>query len=196
MVYTVNWASKIVRIPKIDLALVSASPEIRELDVIEFWQTIHDIQDGEGMPFRDIMRSNAPVTLAGVTYARSVEIINGYKIEFEDGEYQVNLTGANNNLLDARVQNNVSINASNSAGLVAGGGSGGLTPGQEAKLNQVHDLLYGRMETDPQDGKMKVYSTETGLIAHEAFIFSDLDGSEPFDASAPILRRNAFVPVP
>jgi hypothetical protein len=128
MAYTVNWATKVVTIPKADLIVLSAVPEIYELDVTTFWQSIHDIQDSEGMPYVDIMRSNAPVTLAGVTFARSVQVINGFKVEFENGSYQVNLSGANNNILEARVQNNVSINAANSAGLIAG--SGGVTAAQ------------------------------------------------------------------
>jgi hypothetical protein len=121
MAYSVNWATKVVTIPKADLTVISALPEIYQLDVNQFWANVHDIQDDIGMPYVDIMRSNAPVTLSGVTYARSVEIINGYKIEFQNGNYQVNLVGANNNLIDARVQNGVSITASNSAGLVQGG---------------------------------------------------------------------------
>jgi hypothetical protein len=121
MAYSVNWLTKVITIPKTDLTVVSASPEIYQLDVNQFWQRIHDIQDDVGMPYVDIMRSNAPVTLAGTTYARSVEVINGYKIEFQNGSYQVNLVGANNNIGDARVQNSVSLNSSNSAGLVRGG---------------------------------------------------------------------------
>jgi hypothetical protein len=122
MAYSVNWATKVVTVPKADLTVISASPEIYQLDVSQFWANIHGIQDDvAAMPYPDIMRSNAPVVLSGVTYARSVEIINGYRIEFENGAYQVNLVGANNNLIDARVQNNVSLTSSNSGGLVQGG---------------------------------------------------------------------------
>jgi hypothetical protein len=133
MAYTVNWATRVVTIPKTDLTVVSATPEIYELDLIDFWTEIHDIQDSEGMPYPNIMRSNAPTTISGVTYARSVEVINNYKIEFEDGQYQVNLVGANNNLLDTRTQNQVSLNASNSAGLI----NGGWTTAQEAKIDSI-----------------------------------------------------------
>lgn len=116
MAYSVDWLTKIVTVPQADLTLVSAG--VYELDVSAFWAAVHDIQDGEGMPYVDIMRSSAPVTLSGLDLARVVEVINGYRVEFEDGNYQVNLTGANNNILDARVQNQVSINANNSAGLI------------------------------------------------------------------------------
>jgi len=138
MVYSVNWPTKVVTIPKADLTVVTASPEVYELDVVTFWQNIHDIQDGEGITYDTIMRSNAPVTISGVTYVRSVEVINGYTIEFEDGQYQVNLVGANNNLLDARVQNQVSLNPSNSGGaVVVEGNPSGLTDAQEVVLSEI-----------------------------------------------------------
>jgi len=129
MVYSVDWPNRTVTIPKSDLAVLSASPEIYALDMLAFWAAIHAIQDGPGMTFPAIMRSNAPVTISGTTYVRSIEIINDYKIAFEAGTYQVNLTGANNNLLDARVANSVSINPSNSAGavIVDSGKGGGVS---------------------------------------------------------------------
>ena len=64
-------------------------------------------------------------------------MINGYTIEFENGSYQVNLTGANNNLLDARVQNQVSLNASNSAGAVIISTGSGLSVDQAAALGRI-----------------------------------------------------------
>lgn len=145
MTYSLNWLTKVVTIPKADLTLVQASPEIRALDVTAFWAAIHLIQAGEGISYPDIMRSNAPVTLAGQTYARSVEVINGYTIEFENGAYQVNLTGANNNLLNARVQNQVSLNASNSAGAVVVTSGSGLSTPQAVQLAE----MWRRFGLDP-----------------------------------------------
>jgi hypothetical protein len=56
--------------------------------------------------------------LAGIILARVVELINSYTITFEDGQYAVNLTGANSNIADKVNVNQVSVRASNSAGLV------------------------------------------------------------------------------
>jgi len=127
-----------VFIPKADLTLLSAAPEIYELDVLAFWAAIHDIQDGQGITYATIMASNAPSTIGGVTLVRVVEVINDYKIEFEDGPYQVNLVGANNNILDARVQNQVSLNPSNSAGaIIVAGGGGSFTPDDRTRLNLI-----------------------------------------------------------
>jgi len=138
MAYSVDWPTKTVFIPKADLSLISANPEIYALDVLAFWAAIHDIQDGEGMTYDTIMASNAPSAIGGVTLVRVVEVINAYKIEFEDGPYQVNLVGANNNILERRVQNQVSLNPSNSAGaIIVSGGTGGFTPDDRIRLNRI-----------------------------------------------------------
>jgi hypothetical protein len=63
-----------------------------------------------------------------VSYARTLEIINGYTVEFEDGQYVARCIGANHNLADVKVLNQVSLVIGNSAGLVvAGGGTGAPT---------------------------------------------------------------------
>ena len=53
-----------------------------------------------------------------MTLARTVEIINGYTVTFEDGQYAVNLVGANSNVGDVVNVNQVSVRSANSAGLV------------------------------------------------------------------------------
>ncbi len=145
MAYSVNWITRVVTVPQSDLTPISA--DVFELDVLSFWAEIHDIQDGEGMPYDTIMASNAPVSLSGLTLARTVEVINGYRIEFEDGAYQVNLTGANNNILDARVQNQVSINANNSAGLqvVDAGAGGGHICAQDVEFSVGEPQLFASL---------------------------------------------------
>jgi hypothetical protein len=47
-----------------------------------------------------------------------IEIINDYTVTFEDGQYAVNLVGANSNIADRVNVNQVSVRAANSAGLV------------------------------------------------------------------------------
>lgn len=138
MAYSVDWPDKTVFVPKADLTQVSAAPEIYDLDVLAFWAAVHDIQDGEGITYATIMTSNAPASIGGVTLVRVVEIINGYRVEFEEGPYQVNLIGANNNILQARVQNQVSLNPSNSAGaIIISGGAGGFTPDDRTRLVRI-----------------------------------------------------------
>ena len=80
---------------------------------------IEDIEDDdEGIPYLDTHRHVTETTLAGLTYARIVEIINGYTVEFEDGQYTVNCVGANHNVSDVKVSNQVSLIVNNAAGLI------------------------------------------------------------------------------
>jgi hypothetical protein len=114
---SINWATKVISIPQADLTLVDTG--IYELDVDEFRLDLKDLEDSEeGIIFDKTHTHNTEVTLSGVTYARFIEIINGYTITFEDGQYAVNLTGANNNIADVMNVNQVSLRSFNSAGLI------------------------------------------------------------------------------
>jgi hypothetical protein len=115
------WASKIIYVPKSELTLIQAAPrEIREMNLNEFRLALKEEEWSEaGMPFLDTHRHNTEVTLGGLTFARVIEIINGYTVTFEDGQYAVELVGANSNIQDVSNVNQVSIRPNNSAGLIS-----------------------------------------------------------------------------
>ncbi len=119
MAITVDWPNKIINVPRNDLILIQSVPtEIREIDMNSLRLILKDLEDDEeGMPWVDTHRHVAPINVGGVTLARVVEIINGYTVTFEDGQYAVNLKGANTNLADVTNVNQVSVRSSNSAGL-------------------------------------------------------------------------------
>lgn len=119
MAITVNWATKVISVPKADMALVQSSPfEIRELDINAFRLTLKDLEDNEeGQPWPTTHDHFTTVTVGGVTLARVVRIINGYTVTFENGTYAVNLVGANSNISDVTNLNSVQVRAANSAGL-------------------------------------------------------------------------------
>jgi len=126
MAITINWATKVINVPQ--SYLLSLGGGVYQLDVDDFRLSLKDLEDGEeGMNFVDTHRHNTEVILGGVTLARVVEIINGYTITFEDGQYAVKLVGANNNIADVTNVNQVSVRSNNSAGLVVGGGGGGAS---------------------------------------------------------------------
>lgn len=133
MAITVDWPSKVITIPQGDLTLIGGT--LYELDTNAFRLALKDLEDdpAEGMVWPDTHRHNAEVTVAGTTFARVIEIINGYMVEFEDGAYTVRLAGSNNNIFDVEngvlVQNTVQVIAQNSAGLIVVS-SGGVTPAQ------------------------------------------------------------------
>lgn len=120
MAISINWYTKVIFVPKSDLTLIQASPtEIREMDLNWFRLSLDDLEDDvEGMPFPDTHIHVPPFTFGGVTLGRAVNIINDYTVTFEDGQYAVNLVGANSNVADRVNVNQVSVRSANSAGLV------------------------------------------------------------------------------
>lgn len=127
MAISVNWITKVVIIPQADLTPLSAGRY--ELDVNSFRLALKDIEDSEeGIAFPDIHKHTTELVLSGVTYSRFVEIINGYTIELQDTgtPYVVTCVGANHNIADVKVLNNVSLIVGNSAGLITVATSGNI----------------------------------------------------------------------
>ena len=131
---TVDLATKIITIPISFLTFVSAS--LYELDINELRLALKDIEDSEeGMAFLDTHRHSTEATLSGVTYARQLEIINGFTVTFENGSYSVRCVGANHNLGDVKNYNSVSLIIGNSAGMVVG--SGGITQADKEEIAEL-----------------------------------------------------------
>lgn len=125
MAISVDWPTGVITIPQADLDYVS--PGLYELDVNALRLALKDLEDSEeGQVWPDTHRHNTAATLAGVTYARQVEILAPYTITFEEkaSPYTVRLTGANNNLSDVKNVNTVSLIMANSAGLIYSEGGG------------------------------------------------------------------------
>ncbi|KPJ97107.1 MAG: hypothetical protein AMJ55_00380 [Gammaproteobacteria bacterium SG8_15] len=117
MAVSVNWGTKVITVPQADLTLVSGTLYEYSVDTLRLaLKALED--DEEGMPFPDTHQHFASVTVGNVTLAKVVEFINDYTITFEDGQYGVNLYGANHNVLDVINRNQVSVASANSAGLV------------------------------------------------------------------------------
>lgn len=116
MPVSVHWPSKVITIPQSYLTPLGG--DIYELDTEQLRLDLKDLEDEEqGISYLDTHRRNAPVTVSGATYAQTLEIINGYTVTFEDGQYAVNLVGSNNNIAEVTNVNQVSIRSNNSAGL-------------------------------------------------------------------------------
>ena len=119
MAFSLNHNTLVITIPQSDLTFVSGT--LYTHDTEAFRLELKDYEDSEvGMPILDTHRHNTEVTVAGLTYARFIEIINGYTIEYEDGQYAVSLEGSNNNIFEEGVivRNQVSVISNNSAGLI------------------------------------------------------------------------------
>lgn len=116
----IEWGSTyIIKVPKSYLQVVQTTPtEILQLDINQFRLDLKDLEASIGGISFFVTHSHvAPISVGGVTLARVVEILAPYTIEFEDGQYAVNLVGANSNIGDRVVVNQVSVRSANSAGL-------------------------------------------------------------------------------
>jgi len=141
---TVYWKDRVIFVPRSALELVQTTPTvIYNLDLNAFRLALKDLEDdADGMAYPTTHEHNTTVTVGGVTLARVVQLINGYTVTFEDGQYAVNLIGANSNVADRVNVNQVSVRAANSAGLVeAAAAVAALTPEQILMLIEVHQRL-------------------------------------------------------
>jgi hypothetical protein len=123
MAITINRLTQVITVPQADLSLVTGS--LYELDTNWFRNELKTIEASEeGIVELDTHQHNTEVTVAGTTFARTIEMINGYSVEFTpDSAWSVRLAGSNNNIFDVEngilVQNQVQVIAQNSAGLVS-----------------------------------------------------------------------------
>lgn len=164
MAISVNWGTKVIYVPKADLTPLGGV--LYGLDLDDFRLALKNLEDSdEGMPFLDTHRHNTSITLSGVTYSRFVEIINGYTVEFEDGQYTVVCSGANHNLADVKVANQVSLIIGNAAGLITVTSGSGLS-GQEhewlERTYQASEIKRATIEdTDATKTSFKTSLSET-----------------------------------
>jgi hypothetical protein len=119
---TIDYSTFIIFVPKAYTQFVSINPstglELRQVNLTTFAQDIADLQDdAEGAWASTAFEYTAPVSVGGVQLAPVVVILSPYTVEFEDGQYAVNLSGANTNVQDVSIVNQVSIRPNNSAGL-------------------------------------------------------------------------------
>jgi len=144
MAISVNPMTFVVTIPQADLTLVSGT--LYELDVNDLRLWCHDWMDNQngGISHPKMFTHYSEYTVVGVTYARAIIFLPPYSFTFEDGQYSVRLTGANNNLFDVANgilnQNQVQVIAQNSAGLIVRSIGSGLSTEEATQLDELHKL--------------------------------------------------------
>lgn len=120
MPISIDWGTHVISVPKSYLTLSSGT--IYTIDTEQFRLDLKALEETfYGMAHLKTHLHNTTVTIAGVTYARAIQILAPYTVEFEDGQYTVILEGSNNNIFDVQngilVQNQVQLIPTNSAGL-------------------------------------------------------------------------------
>ncbi len=121
MAITLDPATKIFTVPQSSLIWVQGTFWKADTNALKY--EIQQLMDNEAYAWmEDPINHNSTVTVAGTTYARTLEIINGYSIVFSpDDQWSVRLDGSNNNFFDIESgvlnQNQVQVIPTNSAGL-------------------------------------------------------------------------------
>jgi hypothetical protein len=127
------------------------------------------------MCFEDTHIHNTEVTVAGTTFARTIEIIAPYSITFEDGQYTVILKGSNNNIFDVvngiLNQNQVQVVPTNSAGLIVTQTGGEFTSAQKTSILAVLGIETDGTIVLPAQGAL--YEAIQMLIKNLALAFKD-----------------------
>lgn len=141
MAIIVDWANSIINVPRADMTLIQSNPtEIRELDTNSFRLELRDLEDSEdGRPFPITHNHNEDVLVGGISLADVLIIREPYTITFEDGQYAVYLQGSNNNILEKTNKNQVSVNPSNSAGLITSAGIEALEYDGQIAIDVLND---------------------------------------------------------
>ena len=162
MAISVNWPTGVVSIPLADLTLVSGT--IYKADTNAIRLELKGLEDSiEGMPWPRITRHNTEVTVAGVTFARTIEVINNYSIQFTpDSQATVILEGSNNNFFDVEngilVQNQVQVISTNSAGLQKVTSGSGVLPSDVTDIkNAVIAAIIAEYGTDYPDNILELW---------------------------------------
>ena len=163
MAISVDWPGQIVTVNQTDTELTHVSGTFYTADSNAIRLAIKGLEDNvEGMPWPRVTNHNTEVgPIAGVTFVRSIEIINGYQIQFlPNTQWTVVIEGSNNNYHDVGagilVQNQVQVIPSNTAGyiVVETGTSGLTTPESNALLSIASNV----------DGLVTDVATQTAIL--------------------------------
>ena len=147
MAISIDFVTKIITVPQADMTFVSGT-FYRLPTETKFRADVNALMDDEeGILHEDPISHNTTYIVAGVEYARKIEIINGYSITMSpDSQFSVELVGSNNNLWDVENgilnQNQVQVIPTNSAGLQE------ITTGgvDSTKVDQIWNAL--RLDED------------------------------------------------
>jgi hypothetical protein len=143
MALSLDPATKVISVPQADLTFVSGT--LYTLDSDQFRKDVMGLLASENYIWMvDAFIHNTEVTVAGTTFARTLEFINGYSITFENtgSAYSVRIEGSNNNIFD--IENGiinptplVTVISTNSAGLIRS-----ETSIAQADLDNIADAVW------------------------------------------------------
>lgn len=158
MALSFDYATKTISVPQSDCSFVSGT--FYTLDTNWLRNQINaELSSEDGIWADTAYNHNTEVTIAGTTYARTIEMINGWSIEFTpNSQWTVQLLGSNNNFWSVGdgilQQNQVQVIPTNSAGLISGGG---------ASAAEVWNYVGSSSVNKEDDLKKARQAAETGM---------------------------------
>lgn len=155
MAITIDRNTDIISIPQADLTPLGGT--LFELDTeAKLRADLNALAASEeGIVFPDTHKHDTETVLAGVTYARKIELLSPFTITFstEGAPYRVNLVGSNNNVTDVLNLSDASVIPSNSAGLIkVATGSGTARPQRGQAFNDFTFVMFGEGDRKPKTG--------------------------------------------
>jgi len=177
MAISVDWGSKLITVNQSDTEISFVSGSTYQLDTNAFRLALKALEDDEtGIPFNRITKHNKVVTIDGINYVRSWEILNGYTVVcLPDTAWRLRMDGQSNNNFHSEgilILNNVQVIPSNSAGnTVTETGVSGLTAQEATDLTtaaseaELARKLIDANETlvDGQTGNLTVIDPDDGV---------------------------------
>ncbi len=135
MALSIDYSTNVISVPQNYCTSLGGGKY--ELDVDQFRLDLRGLEaDETGICFATTHNHNTALTLSGTTYARSVEVLSPYTINFEDtgSPWTVVCTGANHNVGDVKTVDHVSLIIGNSAGLIQVTSGSGLSTEEHNQL--------------------------------------------------------------
>lgn len=181
MAITADWNTKTFTVPQSDLTLVSGTLYDVNTETV-FRQGINAIMASEeGIVFEDPIVHNTEVTVAGTTFARTIEVVNGYSVTFTpDSQWTARLIGSNNNIFDVENgilnQNQVQVIPTNSAGLIS---SAAVTT---QDINDISDAVWDEPTSGHQTaGTFGKALTDASTATVDAFYSKVMESGMTFE---------------
>lgn len=199
MAITLDASTLVFSIPQADLTLVTGT--LYDADTNALRQEMMALLASEAYAWLPDPYAHAEeVTVAGVTYARTLITKGGYSYTFTpDAQWTARLIGSNNDFFDVENgilnQNQVQVIPTNSAGLQVVTQGSGLSVEQDQRLIDVEKVLFNTAYNDDETGKHVILDDDDIATFVQGDLFEDDEGTIPYDEnSTKINRRNKLLP--
>ena len=194
MAISIDWPNAVITINQTDPEVSLVSGTTYELDTNAFRLAIKALEDDpEGMPWPKVTRHNTVVTIDGIQYVRSWEILPPYTVVcLPDTGWRLRMDGQSNNNIHSEgtlTLNSVQVIPQNSAGnTVTQTGVSGLTAQESADLattkaeaELARKLMDAdRVLSDGDSGNMLWIDADDGVTVLRTKNVKDKDGN-PID---------------